>query len=329
MPPDHRPDAGDGPACLLINPRSFLAARKSLWRQAAEIAKLHGTPVRVESDPEGFFSAMDEFSVLRPTRVIILGGDGTLQGLLSACHHRGALEGLPPLMKLGGGRTNLIAANVKGTGGDVTGKLERTLAAPAQAAALKPVHTFVVSDDENPPEVGLFLAGAMIDDVIRGLHSYRDGQQGRWRDGTPATLLWLARRAGFALSGIRPFARPELEIEAERLGALSGPMRLMLLSTLDRIGPGIEPYADHGEGALRVLAARTGAHRFWLRLPALARGRYSRDMNPRTGYLSGRCDEARLEGLHHYCIDGQEFESRSGTVTIRSGPRVWFEEPAS
>lgn len=323
-----RRETATGPACLLINPRSFLASRNSLWQRAAEAAGKFGAPVRMEADLAGFLSAVSEFSGLGASKIIVFGGDGTLQGLLSECLRAGTLESLPALMKLGGGRTNLIAANLKGTGGDVIGKLERALEAPAGRDRTRTVPTFVVSCDENPIEAGLFLAGAVIDEAIREIHAYREGQHGRWRDGTLASLCWAARRTTSALARLRPFERPEMEIEAQGLGKLQGPMRLMLLSTLDRMPAGIRPYAPHGQGAVRVLAARADASGFWRTVPAIARGRFDRSTSPETGYLSGRCPEVKIDGLHRYCIDGQEFESQSGSVRVRGGPEIRFAEPA-
>ena len=312
---------------LLVNPLSFRASRGQLWQRAVALAEQQHIPVQIETAPSGFSAALAKFQSEGAGLVVILGGDGTLQGLLSERYRADGLQYLPPLMMLGGGRTNLIAANQNGASGDVFSRLKRVLAAPLHKQQLRACDTFVLSGEDLESEVGLFMAGAMIDEVIRDLHHYRDGHRGRWRDGAVATSLWMTRRLAAASWRSRPFTTPEMTVRAEMLGQLQGGMRLLILSTLARMGPNISPWASRGVGALRLLSVRAGARRFWSHLPGLLQGRFHESQDPASGYLSGRSNQVRFEGLHRFCIDGQEFESASGRICAQAGPVIHFVDP--
>ena len=114
-------------------------------------------------------------------------------------------------------------------------------------------------------------------------------------------------------------------INAEHLGQLDQPIRLLMTSTLHHQRGPINPYADRGMGPVRLTAISDRAKGFWQSLPGLLRGRLHDSKNPSVGYLSGRCKQLTLSGLVSACIDGQESEfCPDEPVTIRADSTFRF-----
>lgn len=264
-----------------------------------------------------------------PGRVIVCGGDGTVQALISA------LAGLdeddrPELLVLGGGRTNYTALDL-GTHRRPEELLAR--AAQPEAAWKQAVrHSLILRQAGQPDRHGFFLAGALLDDIIRDCHRYRAAHQDaalRWLHTGHASSAWRVSQLGVLhLLGRYEFPTHPMTIDAERLDSLAGDLRLVLMTTLQHTGQVVNPYAERGEGALRLTATRSKADGFWRRLPSLLRGRYHPAMTPSQGYLSGRCTGARLTGLAQVCLDGQEHDYRPDmTLEVITGPAFRFIHP--
>ena len=318
-------------SCLVINPRSFTVASSRLAARAIALAKAHGAEVIAADQPPHFEAGLDAALARGARRVFVLGGDGTVQAIVDHLARRAPGSALPQLLVLGGGRTNLTAADLHGSGSALK-KLEsaliRSARDPAGGFELHHRHTLVMEQAPAPPRHGFFVAGAIVDSLIRRCHHERATGSGSLRTGTYSTAWILMKEAVPALQGRAPYAFPELDLEVPGLGHLHEPMRLLLASTLTHANRMLDPYADRGEGILRVTAVTAGARGFWRSLPRLVTGRYSEAMNIHYGYLSGRCDGFVVRGLDAYTLDGQSFRADPARpVTVRTGPRFDFLVP--
>jgi hypothetical protein len=330
------PAQAAGPAagpvsCLVVNPRSFSVASGRFAARAIALANAHGAEV-IEADNPGHFAAgLDDVLARGARRVFVLGGDGTVQGIVDHLARRVPGSGMPQLLVLGGGRTNLTAADLHGSDSALK-KLETSLIRsardPAGGFLLEHRHTLVIEQAPAPPRHGFFVAGAIVDSLIRRCHHDRATGSGRLRTGTHSTAWTLMKEAIPALRGRAPYVFPELDLELPGLGRLHEPMRLLLASTLAHENRMLNPYADRGAGILRVTAVTAGARGFWRSLPRLVTGRYSEAMDIERGYLSGRCDGFQVRGLDAYTLDGQSFRADPARpVAVRTGPRFDFLVP--
>ena len=309
--------------CLLLNPGSFENARKALVERAERLARAHGAEVIRTGREGGVPAAIDRVTGVRAPAVLVLAGDGTVQALVDRLATLSP-DDAPQLLVLGGGRSNVTAADLGGRGRALA-KLEQVLRRwRAGAAPATETRDLVrVAQEGAPARHGFLLTAGWIDYAIRSCHRYR-ARGGRLRQTDAATLWHLAR---LALRRKRP-ALDALRIEANGHEPLPAPAHLLAVTSLQRRQGPFDPFAPRGEGALRFSAVSARGLRFWLQLPAFATGRFGARMQPGDGYLSGRTDALRVLGLSSYTLDGEEFDADPARpVTIRKGPRLTFLVP--
>lgn len=331
--PTALPDA-ERDVCLIVNPRSFRASRGALARRAIELARRHGADVIEAETPAALSAALDRRRVQeRRLDLFVLAGDGTVQALVDHLLRLPADLPMPRLLVLGGGRTNLTAADLDGTG-DVLAKLEAALTRSRSTTHSRPPaaqlrRVLVVEQAPAPARHGFFLAGGLVDETIRACHAWRAGG-GTLRRSHAGTMVYLLALALGALIG-RPRVRsPHLRVSAEGRGALEGPMRLLVATTLEHRAGSFDPYAQRAEpaGSPRLTAVVAGARRFWRSLGNLLRGRFKVHMTPENGYLSGGSERIEVWGLRGYTLDGEEFGcDPARPVLIRGGARLEFLQP--
>ncbi len=330
-PPLRAPPARTGSTpCLLVNPRSFGVASGDLAGRAVSLARAHGADIIEAHEPAQIAAGLERAIGNGTRHVFLLAGDGTVQAVADCLAGLPSGSAWPHLLVLGGGRTNLTAADLHGGQallGTLESALQRATRHPPGDFRLQQRHTLVIEQPPAPPRHGFFVAGALVDRLIRDCHRYR-ARGGRLRQGQLGTAWCVLRSAVPALAGRRPESVPDLDIELPGCGRLRGPMRLLIATTLAHGSGSFNPYAERGAGALRATAVAARARGFWRSLPRLVSGRFSGSMSIERGYLSGRCESFTVAGLGAYTLDGQSFDAdASRPVVIRTGPRIGFLVP--
>jgi diacylglycerol kinase family enzyme len=327
------PDA-ERDACLIVNPKSYRASRGGLAGRAIELARRHGVDVIEAETPADMSAALDR-RLMRGTRrldLFVLAGDGTVHALVDRLVRLPPDLPMPRLLVLGGGRTNLTAADLDGTG-DVLAKLETAFTRSRSTSAARPAvqlrRVLVVEQPPAPARHGFFIAGGLVDETIRACHVWRaDG--GAIRRSHLGTMFYLLTLALSALIGRPRLRSPQLRVTAEGRGTLEGPMRFLVATTLEHRNGAFDPYAQRAEpaGSPRLTAVIAGARRFWRSLGDLLRGRFGKHMTPEGGYLSGGSEHIEVWGLRGYTLDGEEFAcDPARPVLIRGGARLEFLRP--
>ncbi|TVS12328.1 MAG: hypothetical protein EA419_05190 [Wenzhouxiangella sp.] len=310
---------------ILVNPDSFRMSGANRLARITRFVDGRGITLYRAHGPDEIATALGRAELDARDRLIVIGGDGTLQATVTCLADQAENGSAPILCMLGGGRTNFTARDL-GSHARLFRSLEQLIDSP-DSWTVEQRRVLQLGSATHGTLYGFFVAGALVDEIIRDCHEYRRKKKGWLRSGHPATLWRVAQLALLGLSGRRSFHQPKLRIEADGLGALDGHVRLVLLSSLEHAG-GIDPYADRGTGALRLTVIGADARRFWRRLPALVRGRFHPDQNPASGYLSGRTRRLRLQGLPSICLDGQEFSlDPDETLTVQAGPAFRFLRP--
>lgn len=290
------------------------------------MARRHGLELIEAETPEAMRAAVRAAIDDSPSILAVSGGDGTVQAVITDLAELSDESQRPPLLVLGGGRTNYTARDL-GTHADPLRQLERAIEQP-ESLRTTVRHSLIVRQSGQNDRHGFFIAGARVNDVIRDCHRYRSGGRGWLRQGH-ASSAWRVMQLGVRrLFGGLPFPPTELSVDAEDLGRLDGRIRILLLTTLQHPGAWIDPYADRGQGELRLDAIGANARRFWLRLPKAASGHFSASMQPEQGYLSGRCERVEIKGIEQICLDGQEHDYRKDLpLDILTGPAFRFLQP--
>jgi len=311
----------------LINPLSFRMSLRDRAARSAERVREHGGQVFEVTDLADIEHALAQALRRSVGYLVIAGGDGTLQGAVSYLARHLEPSGMPELILLSAGRTNYVAEDI-GTRSHFLETLERILSTPAER--LHPVErpTLKLEHPSIGEQHGFFMAGAMVDEVIRYVHRWQAQRE-----------TWLRRRhaastAGVLSIGLRwalrrhRFDLPRLVIDTDGLGRLDDSCRFLMLSSLNHDSSLVDPYAQRGDGPLRITAIRAGAKRLPLRLPAVVRGQFSREMNETNGYISGRCNNVVINSIKSITLDGQEFDlDERHPLKISPGPVFRFLRP--
>ena len=291
---------------MLVNPHSFRMALRGRRDRLTAIARKHSVPVEDISTPAQMRRAVEQALSSNAELLVISGGDGTLQAIVSILADITTPEQRPRILVLGGGRTNYTARDL-GSHSRLTKLLETALDQPQQLAE-STRHSLVLRQPGQPDRHGFFVAASLVDFVIRDCHRYRSGGTGFLRRGHLSSA-WRVTQLGLkSLVSRTGFQSPDLSIDAGALGQISGPVRLLVLTSLHHRDERIDPYAGRGDGAVRLAAIRGDATAFWRRLPRLVSGRYTAEMSPEQGFLSGRTGSVRVRGLTQVCLDGQEHD---------------------
>lgn len=319
--------AREGGLAALINPLSFRMSLHDRASRTAARVRLHGGAVYEVTDLTQIEQALEEIRRQPVRHLVVAGGDGTLQGTVSWLARNVPPESMPQLVLLSAGRTNYVADDI-GTQSHFLEALETVLSRTPDG--LHPVDrpTLKLEHPSIGEQHGFFLAGAMIDEVIRYVHRWqaeRDTWLHRRHAASTAGVLSLAWR--WALRRYR-FDLPRLAVETDGLGDMEAECRFLMMSTLNHDDSLVDPYASRGKGPLRLTAIRADAKRLPLRLSKVARGRFSELMSSENGYISGYCSNVMINNLAFLTLDGQEFDLDEGhPLIVTPGPVFRFLRP--
>lgn len=310
----------------LINPMSFRMRIHDGSARTTERVRAHGGTVHRVMTLTEIEQAMDDVMRAGTQRLVLAGGDGTVQGAVSWLARNCPAGSLPELIVLAAGRTNYVAADV-GTQTHFIQTLDAILETPIER--LHPVnrHTIECRHPSMPTQHGFFLAGAIVDQTIRHAHREQPHEGSRPRQYAASTQSVVRLLVRAALGRYR-FELPGLDINAGALGRFSGRCRFLLATSLPLQAHLVDPYARRGHGELRLTAIAANANRWRTRLPRILLGKFSPAMDIQAGYLSGRFESARVSGIDKITLDGQEFDlDPSRPLELRTGPSWRFLRP--
>jgi hypothetical protein len=243
--PTDAASAGAPAPCLIVNPRSFRAAR-GLAEEASALARAHGADVITVDGPAALTVAVDSILARRQQRVMLLAGDGTVRAVIDQLATLPAGAWVPDLLVLPGGRTNLTATDLM-HGGTALPMLRRALAAVDSQrwdAGVVERCTLCIEQAPAPPRHGFWVGAAVIDSVIRRTHDYRARGAGVTEAGASSTLSSLLRLATLALRGRSGIGSPMLDIDAGAAGRIHDRVRLLVATTLHHRTGLFDPYAS-------------------------------------------------------------------------------------
>lgn len=308
---------------LLVNPLSFRLSLPGAFPKLRSQTQALGLEPQVVYGPQEIEPLLGPALARGLDLIIVVGGDGTLQATVSLLASQYPDIRPPPILMLGGGRTNYTATHL-GTQSRAAQIIERALTRP-DSLSLTATPTLKISQPGLADVYGYFAGGALVDYVIRDCHQYRLTGRGRLRQGRFSTLWRLLQLALLGLLRQVHYQSPTMKLSAHHLGALQGRVRLLVMTTLDQSQVRIHPYQARGQGPVKLTAITRDAKHFWWHLPAILTGRFSRRLSVENGYFSGHGDELRIEGLSTICVDGQEYELDPAEETIVStGPSYAF-----
>jgi len=274
-----------------------------------------------------------------PDYLIVNGGDGTAAHIFGLVLRLWSPEQRPPLVVLPGGTANMTAGDL-GLSDSRKKALKRLFRWVDRGChqAGKPTQRWVMRLEPYPeaqPHYGVFLGAGVIVQATQYAHQsvHARGLSGGISLGLVLlrTVWGLMRRCprfyksltvDFSLEQARTGAAPEAEP-----ARLSGQreMVILVISSLERLFLGINPFWVGGPQPLRLTFVDEGATRFLSTFISIIRGRANRHAQAKNGYESYRAARAQFFFDGQFNMDGEIIP-----VSRDSGPaRLSAEGPLS
>ena len=312
---------------MLNNPLSG-GNRSGLLKIRQAAAKNPRVFQREVQTPNDVASALADFARREVNVLLVNGGDGTVQAVLTAIFYQKLFETMPLLAVLrSAGTTSMIAGDI-GLKGSRKGALQRLFT----WAQTKNVHTTVSQRPvlrvqvpaHKEPIYGMFLGAA---GVYQAIHYCRQkihtiGLRGELGPGLALMrfLLAIIFRDSKVVSSVPIITRLDQNPPEQ------GRYLLVLITTLQRLFLGLRPYWGRQPKPLHYTAIGSRPHRLLQAAPHLIRGRTGRCVTPANGYISHNVNEVQLTFDDGFTLDGELFtpDSQLGPVTVTNGGRASF-----
>jgi len=271
--------------------------------------------------------ALSQMERERIELLVVNGGDGSLERVLTGLLARGRPSWLPVIAPLRSGRTNAAAADLGAARSSAAGL--RALLADARRGRLESrvverAVMRVTPRHGGEARCGMFVGAGLLGRAVTW--TSRTLPKGRAQE-TFGVGLVLAKLLGDVVM------RRDNELtraEKVRLAFDGSPLpdeeRLItLFTTLDRLIFGIRPFWGTGAGAIKATVVRGGAPRLATTVPRILVGRAPAFATPEHGYLSANVMRAELRCDCEVTVDGELFPVEpDATYAIEAEPRVRF-----
>ena len=300
---------------LLSNPKS-----------TGNIAQLPMIREYCDSHPDVFHYEVEEvrqigdamriIARVRPSVLVINGGDGTVQATLTELYNGGHFdEEPPPVAVLPSGKTNLIALDL-GARGDAIGTLEQLIAlARTDELAKYTVPRELIAlrrpGADDRPVIGMFLGGAGLAETM--LYCRHKIYPLGLPNGISHALTFLAYVANLVLklkSSFLPSPATQTDLVMPMRDRISGRFAFLAVTTLNKMLLS-NTLGGEGGGRLKVLAIEESAGSVLRALAAGITGGYKG--KKMRGIHFEEVDEVTIEGeSSHLILDGETFRAGPG-----------------
>ncbi|WP_411388403.1 diacylglycerol/lipid kinase family protein [Pseudomonas sp. MPB23] len=312
------------PRCIgvLINPLSGRVRRQRV-RMYRLIHRLPRARVAQVQTPAEIDIAIASWALMENDLLVVIGGDGTLQAALTSLLQTPGAN-VPKVFIVPAGTTNMSAnaIGLRGSPLKAIKALTRWLTHDDHTAREKPTAVLQVSDSHTQrAQCGLFFGAGSIVTGVRYFHERvrPTGLKGLAGPLTAFVRMLLALFSRTA-SHLLPTVNAAIRVNDTTCEA---PWLLVLATTLDKLLLGSTPFWGTEQQPMRLTAIAQAPARLCRALPAVLRGRPSAAMRRDPGYLSHNTQNASIDHLHEYLLDGEIFPV-SGTLEIKASPPVRF-----
>lgn len=313
---------------VINNPLSFKNRRGNTLQDALDVMAAHARIPHHEVDrPEDIGAATRALLDAGSELLVVNGGDGTVQAVLTELFGGPRRDALPLIAVLPSGTTNMVAADIGAMTHPVPG-LRRLLAAADEGRLLgtvirRPVMRAQIAPGAAPIFSMFFGSGAIYHGITFCRHYIATlGLRGELGPGL-ALAVFIAK---IALGhGERLFPPLHLSGHLDGVPLERGAYRGVLVSTVSRQFLGLRPFWGSEPAPLKYSALSYSLRHMMRAVPAVMRGKPNRYVRPEYGYTSHNAHEVELHLDCGFTLDGELFVPSPGApVILRSGYTAAF-----
>jgi diacylglycerol kinase (ATP) len=259
---------------------------------------------------------------LAPALIVVNGGDGTVQGLLTELLEHRQLDPVPPIAILPRGMANMTAADcgLRRRGADALARLLETARAGLVDRFLVRRRVLRVEGlEDGRAQRGMFMGALGITDAI---HLCKSRVHGLGLKGEAAHFVTLAQILWALARGRRPPGMLEggpVAMRFEDGEVREGRQLLLFATTLDRLILASRPFWNGLARPFRLTAIRQPAEGLVRRAIHVLYGGDRRDL-PADSFFSRGSARAELELGSEITIDGQFYRPAPGRPLVVTAP---------
>lgn len=269
--------------------------------------------------------ALKKISSVKPAVLVVNGGDGTLQAVMSSLINDAPFDDEPPpIFVLPSGKTNMVAEDLGAAKGP-----ERLLRRIIEITERSEIADSVVRrhligldfGDGHPTRYGMFFGGAAVVNAIRYIREkiYPLGLPNVLSHIIALGVVTFSTFGGGRSETSPVFSRP-MRIKLLGGGIITGRFFTVTVTTLDRLLLGFRPYSDDGLGALKFSCVDQGARPVFRALFALITKRFGKTTI--AGVQTRRANKLKIEGDDPFTLDGELFEPLPGHAVVMRGDKT-------
>lgn len=282
----------------------------------------------VTDGPDSVPEVLTRFATEGVDVLVVNGGDGTLQQVLTVMLNNPIFAKLPMVAALRGGRTNMSAIDF-GCQRDSAKALASLIdAARSGTLADRRVDRAVLRMDLGPEDgiqFGMFFGLGVIYRAVDLIHrSFPPTKRSRGTVGaTVLTAILVARAAFLSSSGIVTPDPVGIQLENEQIRDRE--FLLVIASSLGHLFAGMKPFWGQEPAPVRFTALASEAKSKWRSAIGILRGQPRAHVTPESGYNSRNVNRAELRFDSGVCIDGETYPPRPDRlVRIEADRRIQF-----
>lgn len=305
---------------IINNPLSGQNLRRGLLTHVTDLLQSHPQVARFdEATPDGMAAAVRELMHRETEILVVNGGDGTTQAVLTAMMSTPG-DALPLIAVLPGGTSNTTARNV-GYGRRPLPALQRILAESARGTLAGTVEKRPVlrvdhhDDARTPPRWSMMFGTGGIYHGIRFARGpvKQNGAPGEFEAGIAIGVFLLKVLSGNG-GKLFPIMHGRIRIDGEDIPP--EPYLGLLASTMDTTILGLHTYWGTGPGPIRMSLLRVKPHHLMRAFILIIRGKSAPYMRPELGYRSVNANEVNITCDSGYTLDGELFDAGTPQTSV-------------
>lgn len=294
--------------------RGNARGRWAVWRAAApDVVQV------VTHHVDELDAAIDTLLAADADALVVDGGDGTLQTLLTHCLRRDLLTRLPPLVVMPGGTTNMGAQDLSGAArfGAALRAALALRALPVERWSLHERPIVLVETADASRYAGLFFG---LGDLVRGVEAWQASLRHGLMAGTVGVGTAVARTAWGIARRRAPFDRAtDVRLRFDDGPAAELALSALMVTTLERLVLGMRPSWGDTHGALLCTSLAARPPRLLRTLPLALWGAGAR-LRPDDGYACTRAERLVLELHEGWLLDGEVLAAPAPLTLSASAP---------